>query len=262
LPGDDPAALHALAAALSAAVAGAPPEARREALDILAVAAGLKPAAVIGYGGGPSALLAAVEEVAARFGLVARRCTAWTTRGELDAVPAWFATAVVAARRRTRLLAVSLLPDRLHALNGHGAAPLAPFTESALLGYPTCCTADHAEWRAAMHRELAKGIMTAAGADEQRARRLAAAGWVPVPAPGSTLAALLRRAAADHTAIVMCPDCFAFPSSAARRISAAFAELARRYGLDDDPDGTEGDIRPVSPARTGAPFRAPRAVTP
>jgi len=248
-------ALGTLAAYLCALADNAPAGLRGEILDVIAVGAGCKPVAVVGYHAAHTDRIAAIGEAARGHGLATMACTAWTTRGELDDVPAWFAETVADTRKRTHLLAISLLPDRMHALHGDRAATLAPFTETALLGYPTCCTGYHATWRAAVHRRVAEEIMAAAGGNERRARRMASANWAPTPRPGSAFAELLARPTAAGTSIIMCPECENVPMSAARRISATHAGLARRFGLAlPEVDRTDHDptARATSPIGPGS----------
>lgn len=192
----------------------------QEMLDVRAVAAGLKPAAFLGFEtpvAGPPP------------GMVGTWISAWVSRGELDDVPAWYAEAVRAEKALMRVLLVfpakAAIPSSAASLFDMDPSfrrddELGVEAEAAMLGYPACCVADHAFWRAAVHRRSAELTLEAAGGDVARAARLAAAGWQP---PFNELE---MREFAPHTSILMCPACAADPDSPARRLGRAYAALA------------------------------------
>ncbi|MEZ5666827.1 MAG: hypothetical protein R3F55_05230 [Alphaproteobacteria bacterium] len=216
-------------------------DARREILDILAVAAALKPVAAIGFDT-DAERLDRYTGAAERCGLVVAPCRPWVSLGEFDRVPRWFVEAVLAARTRKRLVAISACPELLARLANCRTATLDAAEEAGLLGYPPCCVADHAVRRAAMQRDLAAATLAAGQGDPQRAGRLAAAGWLPHGFSGGALA---EARCGRLSGLLMCRECAADPLSPAMRLEASYAMLADRIGFDA-----------VRPAAT--PFDGPR----
>ncbi len=193
-----------------------------ECLDILAIAAGWKPVAVVGYAEA-SSMLADVSSCVAEAGLETAVVTAWTTEGEFAGVPDWYRDCVVQHRARTTLLAIARDEDDLSPFIGDEPA-LAPELEASLLGYPACCTEHHRDWRRRFHRRAAAATVATANGDLTRAYRLASANWQP---PAAAMGDLLHAEVAPRTGIVMCPACASDDGSPAHMLDARYAALAR-----------------------------------
>ena len=224
--------LRRTAARLSAAGAGNE-AAAQEGLDLLAVLAGLKPAAVLGYARADQGWRDALAEEAGRAGLAVRPCTAWISAGEFDGAPGWYAEGVAELRAKAALIAVAPDETAFAALTDGPAPVLDAAAEAALLGYPACCVAGHADWRRALHLATAPILLAAAGGDTGRARRMAAADWVPTPRDAdeaARLAALLDRDVAPCTSILPCRACTADDRGPTPALSRAFRALALSCG--------------------------------
>jgi hypothetical protein len=197
----------------------------QDVLDALAVAAGLKPAAVVAT--------PAIGRHAMAFGLRSIPCRPWASAAALAGVPAWYGQAAASVRRATPLVAVAKGAGVLAPLAA-GREVLDEAEEAGLLGYPSCCVAAHAGWRGALDRLLARLALEAAGGSETRAARLVGAGWVPAPRVEADEAALSRLAGGEclaFTSILPCPACAEDPASPARAIARAMEGLALEAGL-------------------------------
>lgn len=218
---------------LAAAVAVAPVPLRdaavQDGLDVLAVAAGLKPMAVIGCGYDAPDLLIAVNDAAVLGGLIAQRGRPWTSAAAVGV--AWFAE----ARQRS---ANPVLYVTKREATGQATRLAGQYvdlaTEAELLGYPACCVRQFNRQQKLLHLITIRMIARQAEHDETRMRRLVAAQVVPAPRSATEarrLACATRAEFAPHTSIAMCRICAADPGSPAHRISARFRALAVETGF-------------------------------
>lgn len=218
---------QALSAALAKLVEAehARAEAAQDALDLLAVAAALKPAAVFGLGGEPSARIRALVAIAWDAGLTVSRGHAWLVEEELKGLEPWFVDALAEQRRAMPAVFIG------------AAAPPARLdvqAEAAMLGYPPCCAHAHARRANDLHHYRARRI-AAMTEDAAMRRRLAGAG-VEFAARDAREQRLLAEALdvtpVPFTAIVGCGECARQAHAPARRLSARLRDLARTADLE------------------------------
>lgn len=217
------------------AVAEAPEDDRaataQEALDIVAAAVGLKPAAIVGRGRREENLMAAVR-TAAMDGLIVADIPGWLE--PIAALPAWYAALLHQAAAKERLLLVGLASRRDEWQQLSRELPDA-FAVARGLGYPSCCVAEFHRRREGYHLISIDMLARQTAGDVESMRRLARANVLPAPLGDAELRAFLqatRTVFAPFTSIAMCGACERDPNSPARRIGADFARLAKDIGFD------------------------------
>ena len=237
----DPSATTARADAFAASLTtaldriAATQEQVHEALDVLAVAAGMKRLTVLVHAAAAGPWHDAVGPILAAAPVATRTGPAWTVAGELANAPDWYAEGVRAHRHAQRLIFVSQAEASMGPADALCAeADILPIMEAESLGYPECCVdAQHQRMRS-FHSLMARLIERAAGPDRARMLRLARAAVVLPPSDAAerqALAAALDTTPAPFTAVNMCRACAADRDSPAWRLSRAYEELARRAGL-------------------------------
>lgn len=203
----------------------------QEALDFIAMAAGIKPVYVTGRGfvdpGWRDNLLAIAET--GGFHVVVGPF--WQSVPADEDLPDWF-TAPARARladsqahyiAKTRNIAAEL------AVLASGTQPSVA-QEARLLGFPECCVAAHYATAAALERVQLDMIRKRADGDEAEMRRLAAANEPILPEDGeerARLAAAVQVRPVPHTSLNMCAACATDPHSPAQAVSVKYDELGR-----------------------------------
>jgi hypothetical protein len=192
----------------------------QDGLDLLAAAAGVKPAAMF------ADEFARWRGVAARFELRAAELAPWAPAAPEEFLPRWYLEASAARRARRKLLLLARSDDvlrRAALLSAKGRANAAE--EAALLGYPRCCVETHHEMTLTLEREAAERVARDNPGDEARMIRLVAAGALPFIAPRPITPS-------RSTSVNLCASCVADPASPARHLERAYEELAicARYG--------------------------------
>jgi len=203
----------------------------QEALDAIAVVAGLKPAAVLGCGYRDDALVAAVAAAPAASGLSIGERRGWVAEAGL---PPWYAVPLREAATAERLWVVGAAADKQGWRQLMRENP-GDDAESVGLGYPSCCVAEFHRRRLNYHLITIDMLTRQAAGDEGLMRRLARAGVRPTPRGEAEIHALMqatRTVFAPFTSIAMCAACEQAPDSPARRIGAAFQRLAASVGFD------------------------------
>jgi hypothetical protein len=210
----------------------------QDGLDLLAVAAGLKPVCLLGRGDIDADWLAAARGIAADLGLETRDGVGWLPAAPHDALPRWYRDATAARLRRAPV--VYLYDDprvgaRIAALAAEGALGgrvTAP-DEAALLGYPVCCVTEHHIKTLALEQLTIALLGRIAGEDIERLQRLVAAGVTPTPREPDEWRRFQAVTAIDpepFTSINRCAGCAADPDGPAGRIGRAFRALAAELG--------------------------------
>ena len=209
--------------------------AAQEALDVVAALAGLKPLALLGQGVDWPGWRDGVAEIAADCGATAATGGAWIVPGDVHGVPDWYAEPLLEARRGQRTLLVHWDTELdLPQPGRDGLARISQAAEARLLGYPTCCVADHHARQRACHRLRTDLIHRQAGGDEAQMRRLAKAEVVLRPHTAEDWArwrTAARCVPAPFTSVNMCQACAADAASPARTLSLEYRRLAQETGF-------------------------------
>ncbi|HUK59902.1 MAG TPA: hypothetical protein VLV50_11795 [Stellaceae bacterium] len=190
----------------------------QEGLDLLAMAAGLKPVAMFGRGGAVEPWRALARE----FALPMIETAPWEPAALGGSLPRWYLDATATRRARQRILVVARPRDalaRAEALVAQGRVEAA--AEAGLLGFPPCCVAAHHAAALAYEREIAERITRANPGDEARMARLVEAGAVPYVEPPAI-------SPSRWTSVNLCDTCVASDDSPARRLEQAYRALATR----------------------------------
>jgi len=200
----------------------------QEALDFLAVIAGMKPVYVLGRPPLDEAWDAAVLGAARALRLHIVEAPYWQAADTLAGFPAWFRESVQDKLADMTAIYISKSPI---------VAPRSFAEEARLLGFPECCVAAHYEREQAFNAAWLEDLRIAAHGDEAEMRRLLEddEGLDFDDLPEETLARYAAAAdfePAPFTSINMCADCRAKQDSPAREIGARYAALAREI----DPD--------------------------
>lgn len=227
----DRAAHYRWTEALGAAPAAAPPDLRsmaaEEALEALAVAAGLKPLAILGCGYVAPAFCAAVCAAAAAAGLAVVAGAPWIVNEGGAALPGWYAAAIAEGAATTPIWFIRR--------TGHDAdipppgARINACEEARQLGYPLCCVRGFHRRRRSFHRLMAHLIRRQAAGDPAAMGRLARAQVMPTPRSDREvrwLALATHFSIAPFTSIALCRRCETDPMAPARRIGARYRALA------------------------------------
>ncbi|MSO89943.1 MAG: hypothetical protein EXQ89_08285 [Rhodospirillaceae bacterium] len=225
--GDSP---SPLAGDFAAAIEVAPPEARaaaaQDALDVLAVAAGIKPFAAVGWGIESAAFRVAIAAAARRAGLAAFDGPPWIGESGISG-RRWYDQALREDAAATRILLVGS-PGSEAALRRLAGSRLGAGEEAGVLGYPQCCVKEFHRRQRLFHLITRRMIGRQAQGDETLLGRLTRARVMLAPKTETELKLLLRATRmvfAPFTSIAMCRACEADSGSAARLISARFESL-------------------------------------
>ncbi len=206
--------------ALAAAIAPARDDAEwQDGLDLLALAAGLKPVAMFGRGAGA---IESWDALARRFDLPTIEAAPWDAAPPKNFFPRWYLDATSARRARQKILLVAredALLQRARALAAKGRVSVAE--EAEILGYPPCCVAEHHAAALAHERQTAYLVGHANPDDEALRMRLVASGATPYLAPPVL-------APSRWTSVNLCRVCAAGTDGPARGLERAYAALAAR----------------------------------
>jgi len=196
-------------------LAGCDGDRRQDGLDLLAVAAGLKPLCLTGRG--------AEDPGWSRLwnGPVFSG-PIWEAEGDF---PAWYLAAT--ARRRAKYRVTYLCGDSgvrkaAEALCCLGRVSVE--AEAALLGYPACCVAHHHAQTQAIETQIAERASRLASGDETRMVRLIETGTLAIAPPA------IRPA--PFTSINMCDACALSDESPAALTSHRYRALASAAGYE------------------------------
>ncbi len=203
-----------LAARISA-LAGGDADRRQDGLDLLAVAAGLKPLCLIGRGTGDPGW-GTIWNAPVVTGAI------WEPEGDL---PAWYLAAT--ARRRSTYRVTYLCNGPATQKAAEALCRLSRVSaeaEAALLGYPLCCVAHHHRQVLRAEKEIATRATRLASGDEPRRVRLVETGALSVPCPP------IRPA--PCTSINMCDACARSDESPAALLSNRYRALAAAAGYE------------------------------
>jgi hypothetical protein len=208
--------LDALAAALGPTRDG---DEWQDGLDFLAAAAGLKPAAMFGRGGGA---IETWRALAQKFALPAIEAAPWDAAPPENFLPLWYLEAASARRARHKVLLVARdreILARAAELAAHGRFGAAE--EAEILGYPHCCVVEHHAAALALERQTAYLLAHAHPGDEARIFFFVASGATPyVPPPPIT--------PSRWTSVNLCRACASSDTSPARALEQAYRALALR----------------------------------
>ncbi len=243
--------LHAAPIAWNAPYVAA--TAGQEALDFIAMAAGMKPVYLTGRGFDEAGWRETVEAVARTGGFHVHAGPYWYAGPTDETLPAWFiapARERLAAGRACYVAKTRRIACELAELAA--GAPPSLAQEARLLGFPECCVAAHYAAAAALERIRFDLIRVRAGGKEAEMRRLAATGQPILPetdAERARMAEAVQIRPARHTSLNLCPACAADPQSPGQRVAAGYAALARALadrraatgaGSGSAPSGTAG----------------------
>lgn len=203
--------------------------AAQEALDYLAMLAGLKPVFLLGRGFDDNRWTDGVLAIARAQDLRIVEGPYWDAGAA--AVPGWLAEHVrsaVAGRTAWYICRTRATADEVVAVCADGRPTVAQ--EARLLGYPECCVSAHYARMERYQVVLLDILRRKAGGDEREMRRLLAAGGSLVPettAEQSALDAATTVAPCPFTSVNMCAACTRDPKSPARTLSRRYQALAK-----------------------------------
>ncbi len=203
----------------------------QEALDFIAMAAGIKPVYLTGRGFDETGWRDTVEAVARTGGFHVLTGPYWHAAPADEALPSWFTAPTrerLAAGQACYVAKTRRVASELAELAAGAQPGIA--REARLLGFPECCVAAHYASMAALERARFDLIRRRAGGEEAEMRRLAAAGQPVLPETEeerARMAAAVRVLPAPRTSLNMCAACAADPQSPGRSLAADYAALAR-----------------------------------
>ena len=203
--------------------------ATQEAIDFVAMMAGVKPVYITGRGFDHDGWRAAVLELAASNRLYVVPGAYWEAVRPPSDLPGWF---VEIGRRglaegRAHYIAKGrAVADELKAIAEEGRPGIAQ--EARLLGFPVCCVESHYDAAAAFERATFEILSRRADGDEAEMKRIAE-GPEPVRPESEEEHMLLTTAVsvrpARYTSLNMCERCAADPASPGARLSATYGAL-------------------------------------
>lgn len=203
----------------------------QEALDFMAMLAGLKPVLMLGRGFDNRHWIEAALRIADDLKLHVVEGPYWDAVPAPSGLPEWYVAHTGAAFEGLRahyVCKARATAEEVAELCRSGTPSIAD--EARLLGYPACCVEAHyarnrdyrMAWLAILERE--------AGGEEAEMRRLLADGVPLAPADDderARLEAAMAVHAAPFTSVNMCAACAASGDGPARRMSRRQGELAR-----------------------------------
>ncbi len=208
----------------------------QEALDLVAVVAGLKPVAWLGCGTDDADWLPGVERVLAEFDVSVTPGTGWIVATEIDGLPDWYVEPMMRTHRASRTLLVhrcDAVPE-MPVMSDDDVSWATAEQEARWLGYPVCCVQDHHRRRRRFHRLTIDLIRHFAGPEEADMRRFAASEVVLRPNTAGEISQwreATRCVPAPYTSVNMCLDCEMDTASPARQLSQSYGRLADDAGL-------------------------------
>jgi len=202
------------------------PELTQEALDFLAMAAGLKPVFLAGRGLDVPAWLAAIGDLARDHGFPAVAGPLWDAT-PFGKFPGWYrddAQARLAPLRAVYVCASEETAQEVEKISTAGGR-LSMTAEARLLGYPDCCVVAHYDRAVRYHRAIFSILRRLAGGDEARMQALLGGGAALAPKTEREIAdmeAAFELHPAPFGSWNQCPHC-------ARNDTSPSAKLSRRY---------------------------------
>ena len=202
--------------------------AAQEAIDFVAMMAGIKPVYMTGRGFDHDGWRATVLEVAAANRLYVVAGPYWQAEPPPD-LPGWFtgpAREGLGEGRAHYVAKGRATADELKTLAGTGRPALAQ--EARLLGFPACCVEAHYATAAAFEHATYEILSRRSGGDEAEMRRIAEAGHPVHPETDeerTLLATAMSVRPARYTSLNMCERCAADPGSPGARLSARYGAL-------------------------------------
>jgi hypothetical protein len=222
--------------ALKGIVGAMPPAQRAEgaqdALDVLAVAAGLKPLALLGVGDADGSVVSTLSDAARKAGLNVIDAAPWRVMEGWRGLPSWYRNLAELQEGASPVWVVSR-PDA--APVPAGGSEISVGEEAAALGYPECCVRDFHRKRRLFHLFSLRAISRQTAGDTEAMRRLAGAQIMLAPrsaAERRALALATRMDFAPATSVAMCRVCENAADSAAMRLSACHRALAVDAGAE------------------------------
>lgn len=221
----------------AAAASVAPPldaAAWQDGLDLLAVAAELKPVCLLGRGDVDPAWLDAARAVATGLGLTVQSGVGWLPEAPDAALPRWYRDATAQRLRGAPVVYVFAdrrLGGRIAALGQAGR--VSADDEAGLLGYPPCCVAQHHSQTLALEQLTIALLARIAGEDTAHLQRLVAAGVQPTPRAPDEWRRFQAVTAIDpepFTSINRCAACAVDLDTPAAQIGRAYRALAEQLG--------------------------------
>ena len=201
----------------------------QEAIDFVAMMAGLKPVYVSGRGFDEEGWHAAVLELAASNGLYVVAGAYWEPERPPSDLPDWFVERVRKGLDEGRAHYVSKArapAAEVKSLAESGRPTMEQ--EARLLGFPLCCVEAHYATAAAFESATFEILSRRADGDETEMKRLAE-GPEPVVPESDEERAMLAMAVgvrpARNTSLNMCEKCAADPDSPGAKLSATYGEL-------------------------------------
>lgn len=202
--------------------------AAQEAIDFVAMMAGLKPAYLTGRGFDHDGWRATVLDLAASNRLYVVAGPYWEASPPSD-LPAWFTETArkdLEAGRAHYVAKGRATADELKTL-ADTARP-AIEQEARLLGFPVCCVAAHYATAAAFERATYEILSRRGDGDEAAMRGMLESGEALRPETEderALLATAVNVQPARYTSLNMCESCAADPGSPGARLSASYGEL-------------------------------------
>ncbi len=214
--------------------------AAQEALDFLAMLAGLKPVAMLGRGFADPQWIKGALRIAADLELHIVEGPYWDAVPAPRGLPEWYAEhtrAAFAGFRAHYVCKARATADEVRALCRTGTPTVAD--EARLLGYPPCCVEAHYAHSRDYRIVWLSILDRAAGGDEAEMRRLLADGAPLTPATDDErvrLEAAMAVRTAPFTSVNMCAACAASTDGPARLMSKRYCDFARTldHGLARD----------------------------
>lgn len=201
----------------------------QEAIDFVAMMAGLKPVYVSGRGFDEEGWHSAVLELAASNGLYVVAGAYWEPERPPSDLPDWFIERVRKGLDEGRAHYVSKArapAEEVKSLAESGRPTMEQ--EARLLGFPLCCVEAHYATAAAFESATFEILSRRADGDETEMKRLAE-GPEPVVPESDEERAMLAMAVsvrpARNTSLNMCEKCAADPDSPGAKLSASYGEL-------------------------------------
>jgi hypothetical protein len=213
------------------AAAGSSGDAAQEALDFLAMLAGIKPVFLLGRGHDDPAWIAGVLDIARSQNLHVVEGPFWDAGVGYEALPGWYRDHLRSAfsGRTAWYVCRSRAAAEEAAEICKGTASPTVEQEARLLGYPECCVEAHYARGLAYQKVWLSILARAAAGDEAEMRRLLADGASFDPETEEErclLEAAMAIRPCRFTSINMCDSCASDDDSPARRLSKRYADLA------------------------------------
>jgi hypothetical protein len=213
-----------------------PAELAQEVLDLLAVAAGVKPVCLLGRGFDDPAWVAGAVMVADEMKLRVIQGPFWDAPEAMEGLPDWYVALVradLAPFRAFYVARTAAVAEKLTAACETGFPTAAE--EAALLGYPPCCVAAHQARNRTFHEAMLSILARQAGDDPDAQAKLMASGDPLLPETEAEQAAFLggmQVTPGPFTSVNLCESCAADRDSPGAKMSQQYAALA----VEIDPD--------------------------